>query len=401
MAKKKAADLKRARNGAGAVHYLPNGKVRYVYMMPANPITGKPPYRTSCDGDTEELARQKASKRITAVSEGTYEKPSFMTMNAWIEKYQNEYMDNVKDSTRNEYIGTIRRYIKPYFGKYRLCDMNPSLIKNEYIKLQKNSAKGGVSAKTIRNINGLLHSMMEKAVLLGYIQRSPLLGVTLPRVEKKEMHAISNNDVGRFLDAIKGNKYEAVFFVDIFSGLRQGELLGLTWDCVDFNAGTITVKKQLQRERVKSGGYRLVSLKNDDKSRRTFPPAPVVMEMLRHVKAEQAQWKIALGKDYDNLMNLVFTHENGKHLTPNTIFVPFKKIVRSLGFDDVRFHDLRHSCGLYARENGASMKEIQLMLGHSNISTTMDIYGHKSDLLERETAQRMDAFIRSKWHKSG
>ena len=87
-------------------------------------------------------------------------------------------------------------------------------------------------------------------------------------------------------------------------------------------------------------------------------------------------------------------HENGKHLTPNTIFVPFKKIVHSLGFDDVRFHDLRHSCGLYARENGASM-EIQLMLGHSKISTTMDIYGHKSDLLERETAQKMVLSVQS------
>ncbi len=243
---------------------------------------------------------------------------------------------------------------------------------------------------------GLLHSIMAKAVLLGYIQRSPLLGVTLPRIERKEMQAISNDDVGRILDAIKGHKYEAVFFVDIFGGLRQGELLGLTWDCVDCNLGTITVKKQLQRERVKGGGYNLVSLKNDDKSRRTFPPAPVVIDMLRHVKATLAQWKIALGKDFSNPMNLVFTHENGKHLTPNTIFGPFKKIVRSLGFDNVRFHDLRHSCGLYVRENGASMKEKQLMLGHSKISTTMDIYGHKSDLLERETTQRMDAFIRSK-----
>ena len=161
--------------------------------------------------------------------------------------------------------------------------------------------------------------MMEKAVLLGYIQRSPLLGVTLPRIKKKEMQAISNDDVGRFLEAIKGHKYEAVFFVDIFSGLRQGELLGLAWDCVDFNLGTITVKKQLQRERVKGGGYHLVSLKNDDKSCRTFPLAPVVIDMLRHVKATQAQWKIALGKDFNNPMNLVLPMRTENILRP----IPF------------------------------------------------------------------------------
>lgn len=399
MAKKKAAEMKRARNGAGSVKDLANGKVRIYFMMPANPITGKPPYRTSVDGDTEEDARLKQAKRMAAVSENAYQKPSYMTMNVWIEKYKAEFMDNVKGSTRNEYEGTIRRYIQPCFGKYRLFELNPSLIKNAYKKLQKDSAKGGVSAKTIKNINGLMNSMMEKAVGLGYLHRSPLVGITLPRVEKKEMLVIENENVERFLTAIKGNKYEALYFVDMFSGLRQGEILGLSWDCVNFKAGTITVKQQLQRERVKGGKYALVSLKNDDKSRRTFPPAPVVMDVLRHVKAQQAKWKLRHGPEWENHMNLVFTHENGKHLTPNTIYVPFKKIVRGLELGGVRFHDLRHSCGLYARENGASMKEIQLMLGHSQISTTMDTYGHKSEQLERETAERMDAFIRSKWNK--
>lgn len=84
-----------------------------------------------------------------------------------------------------------------------------------------------------------------------YIQHNPLLGVMLPHNKKKAMQAISNDDAGRFLEAIKEHKYEAVFLFDIFNRLRQGELLGLTWDCIDFNAGTVTVKKQLQRERVK------------------------------------------------------------------------------------------------------------------------------------------------------
>lgn len=117
------------------------------------------------------------------------------------------------------------------------------------------------------------------------------------------------------------------------------------------------------------------------------------------MKTIQAEKRLALGSDYSNPMNLVFTLDTGKHLAHSTIYKPFKEIVRGLGLDAVRVHDLRHSCGLYARENGASMKEIQLMLGHSQISTTMDTYGHKSEQLERETAVRMDAFIRSKWNK--
>lgn len=87
--------------------------------------------------------------------------------------------------------------------------------------------------------------MMEKAVLLKYLDRSPLIGITLPRVEKKEMQAIEGEDVARFLDAIKGHKYEALYFADMFSGARQGEVLSLTWQCVDIKAGTIIIKQQL------------------------------------------------------------------------------------------------------------------------------------------------------------
>lgn len=308
-------------------------------------------------------------------------------------------MDNIKPNTKIEYKNTIKRYLTPTLGRYRLFELNPSLIKSVYNKLQSKSARGGVSAKTIKNINGLLHSMMEKAVMLRYLDRNPLLGITLPWVEKKEIQAIQGDDISRFLEAIKGHKYEALYFVDMFSGVRQGELLGLTWPCVDFNAGTVDIKQQLQRERKKGGEWRLVSLKTDDKGRRTLSPAPVVMDVLRRVKVEQAQQKLALGSDYGNPMNLVFTHEDGCHLTGSGVYKALKTVVKGIGLEAIRFHDLRHSFALYALQNGDSIKEIQAALGHSNISTTMDVYGHVSKQMQRESAERMDAFIRSVWNK--
>ena len=399
MAKKKATELKRARNGAGSVKDLPNGKVRIYFMMPANPITGKPPYRTSVDGDNEEAARLKMNKRIAAMSEGEYKKPSYMKLSVWLEKYINEYMDNLKPNTKIEYENTIRRYLMPNLGKYRLFELNPSLVKGVYNQLQKKSARGGVSAKTIRNINALLHSALDKAVILKYLPSNPLMGIVLPRVEKKEMQVIQGEDVGRFLAAIQGHRHESLYFVDMFSGLRQGEILGLTWGCVDFKAGTIEIKQQLQRERKKGGEWRLVSLKTDDKGRRTLTPAPAVMDTLRHVKAVQAQAKLVLGGEYDNPMNLVFTHPSGQHLTGSGVYKALKTIVKQLGLDAIRFHDLRHSFALYALQNGDSMKTLQVAMGHSNYGTTANSYGHVSPEMKRESAARMDAFIRSERNK--
>ena len=405
MAKKKAADLKRARNGAGAVHYLPNGKVRYVYMMPANPITGKPPYRTSCDGDTEELARQKASKRIAAVMAGTYEKPNYMKLSVWLEKYTVEYMDNVKPNTKIEYQNTIKRYIMPNLGKYRLFELNPSLIKGIYNQLQKKSTRGGLSAKTIKNVHALLHSALDKAVFLGYIPKNPSEGITLPRSEKHKMQIIQDDDVKRFLDAISGHRFEYVYYVDMFTGVRQGELLGLTWKDIDFTNNTITVNKQLQRERIKGGAWKLVSVKTDNgsgnKGVRVLTVAPAVMDVLRHVKASQAQWKLNLGNEWNNDMNLVFTNEYGGHLTGSAVYKALKTIVAVLGLDAVRFHDLRHSFVLYALQSGDSIKEVQEALGHTTITTTMDTYGHISPQMKQASAERMNSFIASIQVKKG
>ncbi len=399
MAKKKAADLRRARNGAGSVRYLDNGKVRIYFMMPFNPVTGKPPYRASVDAETEEKARLIMSKRIAAVSEGTYEKPSFMKLSVWLEKYTSEYMDNVKPNTKIEYQNTIKRYILPNLGKYRLFELNPSLIKGVYNQLQKKSKRGGLSAKTIKNVHALLHSALDKAVFLKYIPVNPSAGVTLPRAEKHKMQIIQDDDVKRFLDAISGHRFEYVYYVDMFTGVRQGELLGLTWKDIDFKNNTITVNKQLQRERVKGGAWKLVSVKTDNgsgnKGVRVLTVAPAVMDVLRHVKATQAQWKLNLGNEWNNEMNLVFTNEYGGHLTGSGVYKALKTLVTDLGLDAVRFHDLRHSFVLYALQSGDSIKEVQEALGHTTITTTMDTYGHISPQMKQASAERMNNFITS------
>lgn len=178
----------------------------------------------------------------------------------------------------------------------------------------------------------------------------------------------------------------------LFTGLRQGEVLGLTWDCVDFENETLYINKQLQKTRKVGGEYALVSTKND--RTRLIPAAHSVMAALKKQKSKQAQMHLLAGAAWENKDNLVFTNELGGHLTHMTVYKYFKDVVRDLGMEHVRFHDLRHSYAVAAIENGDDIKTVQENLGHATASFTLDVYGHVSQKIRRQSAERMEQFIR-------
>ncbi len=203
---------------------------------------------------------------------------------------------------------------------------------------------------------------------------------------------LDNDAVAAFLAAIEGHQYEAVYFVDLFTGLRQGEILGLAWDSIDFDAGTIFVSKQLIWGRDKRSHYYLDSLKNDKP--RKIKPAAIVMQKLQEQKRRQTEWRLKAGPAWDNPMNLVFTNELGHHLLHHTIYMNFKAIVASMGIPDLRFHDLRHSYAVVALINGDDIKTVQGNLGHHTAAFTLDTYAHVTEQMQNESAARMDAYVK-------
>ena len=144
-----------------------------------------------------------------------------------------------------------------------------------------------LSPKTIKNIHGVLHKALQQAIAAGLIRFNPADACTLPRVERPELHPLDERETWAFLEAIRGHEFETLYTVTLFTGMREGEVLGLTWPCVDFAAGTILIKQQLQREKKPGGQYRLVPLKNDKP--RTITPAPSIMELLRQHRKQQTQ----------------------------------------------------------------------------------------------------------------
>ena len=154
----------------------------------------------------------------------------------------------------------------------------------------------------------------------------------------------------------------------------------------------ITVNKQLQLHQEKGlAAYELVPTKNSRS--RTLVASPTVVAHLRHRKAEQAQQRLMAGCAWED-NDLVFTDALGHHLTKPTVYRHYKKAVAAIGRPDARYHDLRHSYAVAAISSGIDIKTVQGNLGHATAAFTLDVYGHVTDRMKRESADKMEDFIR-------
>lgn len=385
MARKAAAGTGTIRKKTKTV----NGKLytwwEARYTAGYDPGTGKQIQR-SISGKTQKEVAKKLKEATAALDAGTYIAPSKMTVGEWLDIWEKEYLGGVKPATACAYKATIKNHLKPNLGAIRLEAITAHTIQGMYNKL----TESGLSAKTIKNTHGVLHKALQQAVLNEYIRSNPTNACTLPRAEKKEIQPLDEEQITAFLKAIRGHQFEDLFIVTLFTGMRKAEILGLLWDCVDLTSGTITVNKQLQLVRGGAGEYRLAQTKNS--KARTITVAPFIIQTLKRVKHRQLVNRIRYGEVYED-SGFVFTNELGQHLKEHTVYMNYKKIVRQMGLEESRFHDLRHSYAVASIRSGDDIKTVQEHLGHATASFTLDVYGHVTDQMQKESAARMEKFI--------
>lgn len=281
--------------------------------------------------------------------------------------------------TVKSYRATVNNHIIPALGNVRLTELNPHTVQTFINKLAET-----LSPKTVKNVHGVLHQGISQAAIVGYIPSNPADHCKLPKVTKPKINPLDKGQISAFLDAIRGDYFESIYLVDLFTGMRQSEIVGLTWDCIDFDKGTITIYRQWQKLK---GGYQFVAPKNN-KSRVIRPPA-LVLSAIKQVRTVQLENQLRAGSAWENQESFVFTNELGQPLKHETIRVHFKKIAASIGLPDLRFHDLRHSFAVLSLQIGDDIKTVQENLGHHSAAFTLDTYAHVSD--QKSTLSRCHA----------
>ena len=317
----KTTNIRQRKNGLWEGRYRLNGKQCAVY------------------GQTKAEAKAKLAARMTEIEQGICIERTDLTLEEWGWEWLKTFKEGkVRHSTMDNYESDFRMHVVPYIGHIKLKDLTTLHIQRTYAKAQQN----GLSPKSIRNIHGLIHGMLAKAQSLDMVRKNVSEDCELPVVEKTEMHTLSDVELRRFLAIAKDDPFYLMYYVDFFTGLRESELIGLTWDCIDFAKGTIRVYRQFVRiaSGPDKGKMMFTSLKNHKE--RTIHPAPSVMDALRQAKEKQNRQRLLAGSSWDNVYDMVFTRDNGMFIRFKTLYVHFKALVSRLNRPEVRFHDIRH-----------------------------------------------------------
>ena len=302
----------------------------------------------------------------------------------YLEDWLIVHATSVRPKTSDQYKQIIKQHIIPDLGLIKMKDLQPKQIQALYGK----KLEHGISSRTVQLIHAVLRRALNQAVNMGMIGRNPALAITRPKVRRKEMKTLSDNQVRTLLSVAQGDRFEAVFWLAVTTGLRLGELMGLKWSDLDWVHRRLHIQRQLQRQRT---GLEFSEPKTAA-GRRVIVLGEATVEKLRkHLDLQLAERQAAAKYWKEN--DMMFPSSRGTPMDPSNLYHNFKSLLKKANLPDIRFHDLRHTAATLMLQQGTHPKIVQERLGHSNISMTLDTYSHVLPGMQDEVAGKMDDLL--------
>ena len=286
---------------------------------------------------------------------------------------------NVEETTYGAYAMGIKNKIIPYFEEHHpglaLCEVTPKHIQDYYTY---ELTVRGVSANTVIHRHANIRKALQHAFKLGLIDTNPADRIERPKKEKFVGSVYEEDELNRLFEIVKGDPIELGVILGAFYGLRRSEAVGLKWDAIDFKKKTITIRHTVTQATIDGKSKIIQKDRTKTKSSyRSLPLVPPFEELLHRLKAQQELNQKLCGRSYcKKYTGYIYVNEIGELVKLGYLTQHFPLILQKNGMRKIRFHDLRHSCASLLYANGVSLKEIQEWLGHSDISTTSNIYTH-------------------------
>ena len=298
---------------------------------------------------------------------------------------------SIRSTTLEQYKAVFRNVIEPYslFHGVTLKGLTPGRIQGLY----NQEVKRGISAATVRKYHTNIHKCLQYAMQLDIIDRNPADRVTLPKKQRKQSGTVySAEELQQLMKFFRGDVLETVIRLTATYGLRRSEVLGLRWDAVDFEKGAISICHTAVHSKE---GVIYADTTKTRSSCRTLPLTNTMRAYLLEVREKQREEKEFLGTAYVD-SGYVCVTSDGKPVTPNAMSMHFKRMMKKSGLPHIRFHDLRHSVATLLHGAGRDIQDIQGWLGHSDISTTANIYSHFLYSAKQDMADSIESALAGK-----
>jgi integrase len=291
--------------------------------------------------------------------------------------------------TLQGYEALVNRHILPYFDalQIKLVDVDRHIMQkyiDEKYKSGRSDGKGGLSPASLRLHKNVLYQTLKEAVINEIIPANPCEYVRLPQMQRYESHFYNADQLNALLEALKDEPLYPLIKTTAVYGLRRSEVLGLKWDSVDFENGTLTIKhtvskvsKTVEKDKTKNAS-----------SRRSFPLLPDIRNLFLEIKKQENENRKLFGKEYAG-NDYIFKWDDGRPYAPDFVSQKFDKLLKQYGFPHIRFHELRHSCASVLIAMGFNLKDVQEWLGHSDIKMTANIYSHLDVTRKQNMAEKL------------